>query len=362
MRALRIRPFSLEGLPRLPRMAVPWTCALARVRAVLPAQVTATVRGLGPLTVRPSWTSFIADADVSGEAFSLRVRDGCARLIVDTPLALRLVATVLGAPPPTTLRPLTRTERGTLAAVLVTFLEASGVAGTLRVGLDALPPLTSADVLAVDLEVRGAAGADGTSAVGGSIRIELPAAMMTATRSPSIFDASAMACTVAIELARTLVPAMELVSVEVGDSVVFDGSPPVPGDAAWPVRIRFGDSSLAGQLGPDGVLEGRGPLARNESEGSMSSDDKHETTALPALSTEAARALAAAPVEIVAEVGRLTLRGEELIGLIEGGVLPLGARRPAQVELRVGGQLWAMGELVAIDDELGVRITKLTRT
>jgi len=69
--------------------------------------------------------------------------------------------------------------------------------------------------------------------------------------------------------------------------------------------------------------------------------------------------VAGAPVEIVAELGRLTVRGDELAGLLEGCVLSLGPRRPAAVRLCVGGRLWALGELVAIDDELGVRITEL---
>jgi len=68
--------------------------------------------------------------------------------------------------------------------------------------------------------------------------------------------------------------------------------------------------------------------------------------------------LAGAPIEIVAEVGRLSLRGEEVLRLQRGSVLPLGVRG-VEVLLTAGGDAWARGALVDIDGELGVRITTL---
>lgn len=70
-------------------------------------------------------------------------------------------------------------------------------------------------------------------------------------------------------------------------------------------------------------------------------------------------ALAAAPVEVTAELGRLTLTGQEVLGLAKGAVIALGPRRRDQVVLRVGGRLWARGELVNVDDRLGVRLVSL---
>jgi flagellar motor switch protein FliM len=74
---------------------------------------------------------------------------------------------------------------------------------------------------------------------------------------------------------------------------------------------------------------------------------------------EVAGVLAAAPVEIVAEVARVALRGDELLSLCRGSVLALGTRRLDEIELRVGGRIWAKGELVAIESQLGVRITSV---
>ena len=104
-----------------------------------------------------------------------------------------------------------------------------------------------------------------------------------------------------------------------------------------------------------------GPIvqAEEETKPMASQDEKTRYKPEAPSSSEVAQVLASAPVEVVAEIGRFTLRGDELAGLIKGGVLSLGPRRTDAIELRVGGQLWAVGELVSVGDELGVRILRL---
>jgi flagellar motor switch protein FliM len=75
----------------------------------------------------------------------------------------------------------------------------------------------------------------------------------------------------------------------------------------------------------------------------------------------ATAALAAAPIEVTAELARLTLRGEELLALAPGVVLSVAAARNRAVVLRAGGEIWAEGELVDVEGELGVRVTRLLR-
>ena len=75
----------------------------------------------------------------------------------------------------------------------------------------------------------------------------------------------------------------------------------------------------------------------------------------------ATAALAAAPIEVTAELARLTLRGEELLALAPGVVLTVAAERSRAVVLRAGGEIWAEGELVDVEGELGVRVTRLVR-
>jgi flagellar motor switch/type III secretory pathway protein FliN len=69
--------------------------------------------------------------------------------------------------------------------------------------------------------------------------------------------------------------------------------------------------------------------------------------------------MAEAPVEVVAEVGRIVVSASELGGLTPGVVLALGPRRSDAVTLRSGGGVWARGELVAVEGELAVRITEV---
>jgi flagellar motor switch protein FliM len=68
--------------------------------------------------------------------------------------------------------------------------------------------------------------------------------------------------------------------------------------------------------------------------------------------------LAAAPIEVVAELGRITLRGDEILGLAPGAVFSLPGGRGG-VSLRVGGELYAEGEIVDVDGELGVRVLRV---
>ena len=74
--------------------------------------------------------------------------------------------------------------------------------------------------------------------------------------------------------------------------------------------------------------------------------------------TDATTVLAAASIEVVAELGRVSLRGDELLGLAPGAVLAMGMGRTG-ISLRVSGEVWAEGEIVDIDGELGVRVTRL---
>ena len=72
--------------------------------------------------------------------------------------------------------------------------------------------------------------------------------------------------------------------------------------------------------------------------------------------------LASAPIEIVAELGRAVLRADEVMTLGPGSVITFGPLAPALVELRVGDQRWATGELVNVEGQLGVRLLAVTTT
>jgi type III secretion system YscQ/HrcQ family protein len=81
-----------------------------------------------------------------------------------------------------------------------------------------------------------------------------------------------------------------------------------------------------------------------------------------AVRTDELSEVAEVPVELAIELGRIELRVRELAALVPGRVI--SARLPVgrEVTLRAGDRVVAEGELVDIDGELGVRITRVARS
>ena len=65
------------------------------------------------------------------------------------------------------------------------------------------------------------------------------------------------------------------------------------------------------------------------------------------------------PLEVVIEVGRVQISGAEVMRLEVGDVLTIERPVGSTVDLRVGGQVLARGELVDVDGETGVRLTEV---
>lgn len=72
-----------------------------------------------------------------------------------------------------------------------------------------------------------------------------------------------------------------------------------------------------------------------------------------------AKLIEAVAVELEAFLGRSQMTVGALTGLAPGGVVPLDAPLNQQVELRLNGVAVARGELVAVDDKFGVRLTEM---
>jgi flagellar motor switch protein FliN/FliY len=64
-------------------------------------------------------------------------------------------------------------------------------------------------------------------------------------------------------------------------------------------------------------------------------------------------------VSLVAEIGRAELTVEELFALKKGDNVKLEEGSEAIVTLLLNGKAVAQGELVCVDDKLGIRITEL---
>jgi flagellar motor switch protein FliN/FliY len=66
-------------------------------------------------------------------------------------------------------------------------------------------------------------------------------------------------------------------------------------------------------------------------------------------------------VELQAKLGRVTLSVEDVLALKSGAVVKLEARMNDLIELRLNDSLVARGEIVAVDDNFGVRIVEIAQ-
>lgn len=64
-------------------------------------------------------------------------------------------------------------------------------------------------------------------------------------------------------------------------------------------------------------------------------------------------------LEVTVQLGAVKLSVRELLALQEGSVLELDRAAGAAVDVLVNGRLIARGDVVVIDEELGVRITEI---
>jgi flagellar motor switch protein FliN/FliY len=65
------------------------------------------------------------------------------------------------------------------------------------------------------------------------------------------------------------------------------------------------------------------------------------------------------PLEVTAELGTTTMLVRDVLALGEGSIVILDRPAAGPVDLRVNDRLVARGEIVAVDDRYGVRITEL---
>ena len=65
------------------------------------------------------------------------------------------------------------------------------------------------------------------------------------------------------------------------------------------------------------------------------------------------------PVELTVEIGRTTMTIRQTMALAPGSVVPLNKMAGEPVDLLVNGRRIARGEVVAIDEEFGLRVTEV---
>jgi len=341
--------FDLGSSPRVRAWQARGARAVLRTCAFLPERWSIEIPPLGSATV--SFAGIDADAGVD-DGVELAVSFGVARgrVGIEPMFAVRLIDTVLGGRAVfSAARAVGPAEAGVLAGVLAPAFDRIG--GSLTIGPLPARVGRGREMAAISFRLETAVGT-------GWLRLTAPAGgLPRSTDGVEIWRARAAHIPVTghVEIATTAVPAAAFAGVAAGDAIVFDGvaAPALGSEVRWTARVRVGCHAADVAVDRDGklikvtMLGGFSPVMTEERNMSVSGSN-----------TDATTVLGAASIEVVAELGRITLRGDELLGLAPGAVLALGAG-PTGISLRVGGELWADGEIVDIDGELGVRVTRL---
>ena len=71
------------------------------------------------------------------------------------------------------------------------------------------------------------------------------------------------------------------------------------------------------------------------------------------------RTLGDIPIEVNVELGRTHMSLKDVIDLKEGSIVELNRLAGEPLDLKVSGQLVAQGEVIAVDDYYGIRITNV---
>jgi flagellar motor switch/type III secretory pathway protein FliN len=342
---MTVQPFDLAGCPRVSAREARATRRALSVVAGIPPHWTCELPPLG--------AAALAIVGVGGPRVSvgpspveLALIAGVftGRLLLGATFAARLVDAVLrGSGIRSLARAFGPAQRGLLVGLLGRTFEAAGWVPR----LGAPPRISDGVAIGVHLELPRVGA--------GVVWAVLPDAV-TGGGSAAVNHrherAARLPVTVAVELAVTSLSAAATSALTAGDAVVFDGmATPRVGDACE-VRLAIGrgdDRYIApARLSADGVATLEGGFERATS-AIMEERNMETTNETP---------LVAAPIEVVAEIGRVNLRGGEAMALTPGAVLVVGVGRRS-VLLRVGGEPWAEGEMVDVEGELGVRVTRL---
>lgn len=340
----RVEPFASSSLPRVASAdfhAARW--ALARFGS-FDRSLKLTLGPFGDLVL--TFSPPVAAPPPVPDAAIYQLRRGRERgwLLVPGLSGLRLVASVLGIPAPRTQRSLGLAERGVLAAIISAVLRFAP--GT-RLSTSTRGEWSGRGLARIELSAA-------CTLVREHAFLDVPPSWIPAALEPGRLVEALLArdlrVPLSMELARTTISAVAWSGAQPGDAVVFDEHPwPLSGVASLPVDVIVGRYVAAATCASDGRVRLEAPfrIKSPRARSTMSQDTTQKIND---------DVLASAPIEIVAELGRVALRADEVVALDAGSILTFGAVSSARIDLRVGDQRWATGELVNVEGQLGVRL------
>jgi flagellar motor switch protein FliM len=363
----RVRPFPLAELPRLLRAQVEAGRVLfSHLPLSLGSDWADVCRMLGgpvELVLVEAYAAPVRELAAQARGARIRLSGAQGRwamVVIDPALAPRLARRALGvdgaAPELPAPRPLTVAEEGVLDFLVSALcdgqpLRTDGAVSDAALGEISARLSDEAWLLCLSVHVHSPAG-DGWARLIApqSLRLALPPPRRSEvlySRRGRLSDARVQ---LSIELGRAALSRADLGALAAQDVILFDRIG-VRDARGGPVSLRLGRGSFAARLDGEALVIVE-PFGLNV--GATDMEDQGDKAA------GGDALLGELPVEVVCELGRVTLTGRELLELRPGAVLPAGRPLAGPVDLTVGGRVVARGELVDVEGEIGVRITQLS--
>jgi flagellar motor switch protein FliN/FliY len=253
------------------------------------------------------------------------------------------------------------TDQATLAA-LDALAQAVTAAIRQTIGADAAPvePVEAVDPVILATGVAARSMITGGAVPGGLVTV-LPAAELPEGTDPaSLIDSLSVGVAAAFsqltgtalqaEPAQPLPPGPDVAGMAavVLRTSVMAGAVPLP--IHWVV-----EASLAALLGGGDPVS---PSPEQPASAAPAALPELDAGASPGVARDL-QLLAEVPMNVTVELGRATMLVRDLLSLREGSVVELDRAAGSTVDVLVNGTLVARGEVVVLDDELGVRITEV---
>jgi type III secretion system YscQ/HrcQ family protein len=362
----RIRPFPFDRLARLARGQVEAGRALGTHLPLAPgpAWTEAAAALGGPVELRLIEAYAFAQRELPervGAGVLVRLVGPAHRggvVVIDPGLAPRLARRTLGVESiePGIPRALTAAEQGAIAFLVAALIDGAplrveGVVDRLDAVRHLLP---DAWILALEARLETPVGAGWARLlVPDRLRLAAPLAHRPEVLLARSRRLSHARVSLRLEVGRTRVARRELASLGAGDVVLFDRFGPRP-PFGGPTHLCLGAGRFRATLGGDGLTL-LGPFEPGAPV--MDDTDTLDPTAAPIDPASTDALLREMPVEVVCELGRVSMTGRELLELRPGAVIPVGRPLAGPVDLTVGGRVVARGELVDVEGEIGVRVT-----
>ncbi len=134
------------------------------------------------------------------------------------------------------------------------------------------------------------------------------------------------------------------------------------GQGLWVDESLVGHAVLIAPLSERGIhvnLQPGGKIVLGEQVVTLNHDDSNPTTTSDGEVKDLTGTLFEAPVVLRVELGSVSLPARQWALLRKGDIIETGQPLRSEVTLRVAGKAIAQGELLNVEGELGVRITKL---